>query len=116
MRKLLFFAAFVAAAQRPWPPPGMRCPERTLVLFKSDPASVSKMNQFYDEHVSYMLPLMKSGKIISAGPTNDGGAVVILATRDWAEAEALLNKEPFTREGITRIASHTVWNACEAAP
>jgi len=27
-----------------------------------------------------------------------------------------MKKEPFTREGIMRIASHTVWRACEAAP
>ena len=115
MRKLIFLVAAVALAQRPWPPPGMKCPERTVAILKIDPANAAKINQFYDEHLAYILPLMKSGKVISAGPSDDGGGVIIFGTTDWAEAESIMKKGPFTREGIMKIASHTVWRACEAA-
>jgi uncharacterized protein YciI len=114
MRKLLFLVAAVAFAQRPFPPPGMKCPERTVVYIKI--ADSSKIDQFYDEHLAFLLPLMKSGKILSAGPTDDGGGVVIYNTTDWTEVESMMKKEPFAREGVTKVVSHTVWRACEAAP
>ena len=116
MRKLLFLAAAVAFAQRPWPPSGMKCPERTVAVLAIDPANAAKINQFYDEHLDYIRSFMKSGKVLSAGPTDDGGGVIIFGTTDWAEIETIMKKEPFTREGIMKIASHTVWRACEAAP
>ncbi len=115
MRKLLFLVAAVALAQRPWPPPGLQCPERTLVItdIQQDP---SRINEFYDQHLAYIRPLMKSGKIISAGPTGDGRGVILFGTADWAEAEAIMKNEPFTREGIMKIASHTTWRACTTSP
>jgi uncharacterized protein YciI len=116
MRKLLLLVAAVAFAQRPWPPPGMKCPERTVVILQIDPANASKIDQFYDEHLNYIRPLMKSGKIIASGPSEDGGGFTIFGTTDWAEIESIMKKEPFTRAGITKVASHTVWRACEAAP
>jgi uncharacterized protein YciI len=115
MRKLLFLVAAVALAQRPWPPPGMRCPERTLVITDLVQANASKINEFYDEHIAFLVPLLKSGKIISAGPTDDGRGVLLFGTKDWTEVEAILKKEPFTREGVMKIVSHSVWKACEAA-
>jgi uncharacterized protein YciI len=113
MRKLIFLVAAAAFAQRPWPPPGMKCPERTVVVIKITDAS--KINEFYDEHLAYLLPLMKSGKILSAGPSDDGNGVIVYSTTDWAEVESLMKKEPFTREGVTQVVSHVVWRACEAA-
>ena len=54
MRKLLFLVAAVALAQRPWPPPGMRCPERIAGDTRDvEPANASKINEFYDEHLAY---------------------------------------------------------------
>jgi hypothetical protein len=41
---------------------------------------------------------------------------MIFGTTDRAEIETIMKEEPFTREGIMTIASHTVWCACEAAP
>jgi hypothetical protein len=40
---------------------------------------------------------------------------LLFGTKDWAEVEALMKNEPFTREGVMKVVSHTVWNACEAA-
>jgi uncharacterized protein YciI len=115
MRKLLFLlVAVVARAQSPPPPEGLRCPERTLVLFDFQQENAAKAKQFHDEHLAYMVSLMKAGKVLSAGPTVDGRAVMIFAMTDWAEVEAILKKEPFTREGVMKMTSHTVWTACEA--
>jgi len=115
MRKLVFLMAAVALAQRPWPPPGMQCPERMLVITEMQQANAGKLNDFYDEHIAYIVSLIKAGKVLSAGPTTDGRGVIVFATKDWSEAEAIMVKEPLTREGVMKIASHTVWNACEAA-
>jgi uncharacterized protein YciI len=115
MRKLLFLAAAVALAQRPWPPPGMQCPQRTLVIVEMPQENTAKIDRFYDEHIAFLLPLLKSGKVLSAGPTTDGRGAIVYASADWNEVETLMKKEPFNREGITRVVSHTVWNACEAA-
>ena len=65
--------------------------------------------------MAYIVPLMKSGRVVSSGPTADGRGVIVFATKEWSEAEAIMKNEPFTREGIMKIASHTVWNACEVA-
>ncbi len=64
-----------------------------------------------------MRELMKSGKVIAAGPVTDNRtSVIVLATKDWAEAEEILRKEPFHREGVLRMVKHIVWNACELEP
>jgi uncharacterized protein YciI len=115
MRKLLLFAAIVAFAQEPSVPPGMRCPQRTLVFFEFA-ANAAKSADFQKEHLAYVLELLKSGKAIAAGPLSDGrSAAILFATKDWDEAEALIEKEPFNREGVFKVASHSVWTACEAS-
>ncbi|HEY1337208.1 MAG TPA: hypothetical protein VGF59_06845 [Bryobacteraceae bacterium] len=113
---LVLFAAAVAVAQQPrqWPPPGMRCPQRTLVLFEQG-ANGAKAGQFFDEHIAYLLAQMKSGKILSAGPASSGPAAAVFTSTDWPEVEEILKNEPFTREGVMKVSSHAVWNACEAA-
>jgi hypothetical protein len=113
MRKLLFLVAMAAFAQQPaFPPPGMRCPQRTLVLFQPGP-NAAKAPAVYQEHIAYVLSEMKAGRIVVAGPANEGPAAMVFASKDWAEVEPLLKKEPFTREGVMKISSHGVWNACE---
>src|SRR5262249_44832905 len=115
MRKLILLVATVAFAQRPFPPAGMQCPQRTLVLIKIDAAPASKINQYYDEETAVLIAPMKSAQLISAAPPRDGGGGFLFATADWNEVQQIMKKEPFPREGITTIASHTVWQACEAA-
>jgi len=115
MRKLLLFVSIAAFAQGPRPPQGMQCPERTLVFFEIA-ANPSKSAEFRQEHFAYVLELLKSGKVISAGPMADGrSAAMLFATKDWAEAEEMIKKEPFNREGILKVTSHSVWTACEAS-
>jgi uncharacterized protein YciI len=115
MCKLLLFVALVAFAQEVSAPPGMRCPQRTLVFFEFA-ANAAKSADFQKEHLAYVLELLKSGEVISAGPLSDGrSAAILFATKHWDEAEALIEKEPFNREGVLKVASHSVWTACEAA-
>ena len=119
MRKLLFvlpiLVAAAALAQRPWPPPGMQCPERTVVIYDIVQNKMPLIDKFYDEHIANLAALMKEGKIASSGPTEDGRGILIFNGTNWAEIEGILKKEPFTREGIVKMASHTVWRACEPA-
>lgn len=114
MQTLLLFLATLVA-QNPWPPPGMSCPQRTLVMFDEGPNS-DKGPQLFQQHVSYLLDQMKSGKIISAGPMAAGhSALIIFATKDWDEIQNILQSEPYTQAGVIKIAHHDLWNACEIA-
>jgi len=103
-------------AQHQWPPPGMQCPQRTLVLFERGP-HWEKAAQIAPQHLAYVLQQMKSGKILAGGPMEgvQPSAAMLFAASDWSQVDAILNDEPFTREGVLKIASHDVWNACEAA-
>lgn len=91
----------------------MKCPERTVVIYDVVEDKAPLIEKFYDEHLANLKELMKSGKIVSAGPTEDGRGVLIVNGTDWAEIEPMLKKEPFTREGVMKMTSHTVWRACE---
>jgi len=114
MRKLLLLVvAAVALAQRAFPPPGMRCPERTLVIFDVVMENAGKADAVYDEHIAFLRTHMKSGAIVSGGPTTDGHGVILFSGAKWAEIEELLKKEPFARDGVMKVAGHHVWRACE---
>jgi uncharacterized protein YciI len=116
MRSLLIFVSMVAFAQNSTSPPGMRCPERTLV-FSEFGENAANAGQFRDEHLTYMAGLMKSGKVILAGPMDDHqSAAILFASKDWSEVDELLKKEPFHREHVLKVANHKTWTACEPAP
>jgi len=115
MRKVLFLFTGLLLAQGSWPPPGMQCPQRTLVTWETG-ANWDKRQQFAQAHLEYMLRQMKSGAVISAGPMAGlPKAAGLFASSDWAQVETILKDEPFTREGVLKVAEHAVWNACEAA-
>jgi uncharacterized protein YciI len=116
MRWLPFLIGGLLFAQHSSPPPGMQCPQRTLVLFEPGP-NWEKAGQFAPRHLAFVLQQLKAGRILSAGPLEGTppGAAMLLASGDWSQVDALLNEEPFTREGVLKIARHDVWNACEAA-
>lgn len=115
MRKVLFLFTGLLLAQGTGPPPGMQCPQRTLVTWETG-ANWDKRQQFAPAHFAYMARQMKSGAVISAGPmVGLPKATGVFASADWAQVEAILNDEPFTREGVLKVAEHAVWNACEAA-
>jgi hypothetical protein len=104
----------VVLAQRTWPtPPGMRCPNRTLVLYQIKAANAGKMSSLFNEHLAYSLKHLKAGDIVNLG-ISDTGAAAVFTSINWAEVEAVINQDPYIREGVAVVESHTVWHACEA--
>ncbi len=115
MRTLLFFFATLALAQNAWPPPGLSCPQRTVVTFEEGP-NPEKAQQLFQQHVAYLSAQMKAGKVVSAGPMAAGhSALIIFATTDWDEVQEILKNEPYTQAGVMKVVRHEVWNACELA-
>lgn len=115
MRILLFFVAAVLLSQNAWPPPGMSCPQRTVVTFDEGP-NASKSQELFQQHVTYLLGQMKAGKVIAAGPMAAGHtALMIFASKDWDEVQDVLKAEPFTQAGVIQVVRHEVWNSCELA-
>lgn len=115
--------ATLAQQKAPRLPSGLRCPQRTLVLFDVD-WNAFKPDMF-NEHSAYLLTQMKAGKIISAGAldvaltppasnrVSKGAAVIYRSTR-WSEVEEVIKRDPYYRAGVATVASHNVWTACEA--
>jgi hypothetical protein len=91
----------------------MRCPDRTLVLYRIQAANAGKMNGLYNEHLAYSLKHLKAGNIVNLGISDDGAAAVFTSI-NWPEVEAVINQDPYVREGVAVVASHTVWHACKA--
>jgi hypothetical protein len=109
-----FVLSFVALAQPTWPtPPGMRCPNRTLVLYEIQAANAGKMSGLFNEHHAYALKHLRAGDIVFLGITDTGAAALFTSTQ-WPEVEAIINQDPYIRERVALVASHTVWHACEA--
>lgn len=53
-------------------------------------------------HLAYMRDLHAQGKVLLAGPVGDGaGAMVVYRVDDEAEAERLVEKDPYTVEGVS---------------
>jgi uncharacterized protein YciI len=114
--RMIILLSLAAVALGQSSPPGMRCPQRTLVLSEFG-ENAANSARFQAEHFEYMRGLMKSGKVTIAGPMTDNHtAAIVFATTDWAQVEQMLKKEPFHREGVLKVMKHMVWNACEAAP
>ena len=127
MRRMVFIVATLALSalaqqKERRPPPGLRCPQKTLVLFNVD-WSVFKPDMF-NEHATYLVTQMKAGKIVSAGaldialtPPASGkvpnGAAVIYTSTNWSEVEEIIKQDPYYRAGVATVASHNVWAACE---
>jgi hypothetical protein len=111
---LFGFMAVVALAQRTWPTPaGMRCPDRTLVLYEIQAAHAGNMSGLFKEHLAYSLKHLRAGNIVNLGISDIGAAAVFTST-EWPEVEAIINQDPYIREHVAVVVSHTVWHACEA--
>jgi hypothetical protein len=91
----------------------MQCPDRTLVLYRIQAANAGKMNGLFKEHLAYSLKHLKAGDIVNLGISDDGAAAVFTSI-NWPEVEAVINQDPYVREGVAVVASHTVWHACKA--
>ena len=59
--------------------------------------------------------LRPGGRFDIEVPTTDGRGVFTFTGTAWPDIEELLKSEPFLREGVMKIDSHSVWRACELA-
>src|SRR6516164_4825008 len=105
MRRMVFIVGtlvLVALPQQrvPRPPPGLRCPQRTLVLFNVDWKALRP--GMANEHATYLLSQMKAGNIVSAGameiePPASGkvpnGAAVTFTGTNWSEVEEIIKQD-----------------------
>jgi uncharacterized protein YciI len=64
------------------------------------------------DHTAYLIGHRKAGRIVSAGKTDDGAAA-IFTSKSWPAVEEILKQDPYVRNGVAKVASHTVWGACE---
>ena len=37
----------------------------------------------------------------------------MFVSKEWDKVEQTVKADPYIREGVAKVASHTVWNACE---
>jgi len=63
------------------------------------------------EHLAYMTRLHDAGKVLLAGPFEDGsGAMVIFHVSDEAEARRLVEEDPYTKAGVSTDVRLRQWN------
>jgi uncharacterized protein YciI len=96
-------------------PPGLTCPERTVVIFRSGPNPDQAASLFH-AHLAFTISQLRAGTLLSAGPFSGAeGGVMIFRDKDWNAVQRILVDEPFTKGGVFVIDRHRVWNACELA-
>lgn len=53
-------------------------------------------------HLEYVEALHAAGKVVLAGPVGDGsGALVVYRVADEAEAQRLIDEDPYTTDGVS---------------
>ncbi|MEO6867688.1 MAG: YciI family protein [Gaiellales bacterium] len=63
------------------------------------------------EHRAYVGELFERGEIRMSGPLEgDAGAVIVYAAADLAAADALVQADPYVREGVVQELSLRQWN------
>jgi uncharacterized protein YciI len=62
------------------------------------------------EHREYVRDLFERGRIKLSGPfADDSGAYILYEAADEADARALVNADPYVREGVVREISLREW-------
>lgn len=62
------------------------------------------------EHRDYVHELFARGQIRMSGPlAGDAGAILVYEAPDHAAAQALVDADPYTREGVVREVSLREW-------
>ncbi|MEJ5915306.1 YciI family protein [Pseudokineococcus sp. 1T1Z-3] len=63
------------------------------------------------EHREYLRGLHAGGSLVMSGPWADGtGACLVYRVEDEREARALLEADPFSREGVVEVVSVRAWS------
>jgi uncharacterized protein YciI len=83
-----------------------------VIEYLQDNAKVAELRPL---HRQYLTVLKARGKLAACGPfTDDGGALIIYEADSRAEAEQLLQADPFHRNGIFLHYQLRPWNAVMA--
>lgn len=84
-----------------------------FVLIAHDgPDGPARRHQHRDAHLAYLADLDRAGRILLAGPIRNDqedasvGAVIVFEAADLADAQRLVQQDPFVRGGV--FASVTV--------
>ena len=110
---LLIGTCLFAADEPTWPPKGTQCGESVLAFYEEGPNFANAM-RVYPEHVQYLTGLLQQGKVAAAGRMKDATkALIIVRTKDVAEAQAWVNQDPFVQKGVVR-SSFLTWGHCWA--
>ena len=109
---LLCLTAGASAAN--WPPPGLSCPARTVVLFDDGPAA-AKAKALFPVHIAFVTAHLKAGDLLAMGPSDGGGGLAVFRTSRWEVARQFLADEPFTKNGVLKVARHFTWTGCAVA-
>ena len=73
--------------------------------------------QVRPEHRNYVQELFDSGSIRMSGPlADDTGAYILYVADDMDAARALVEADPYVREGVVREVSLREWNVVIPAP
>ncbi len=110
---LLAGACLFATDEPAWPPKGTECGESVLAFYEQGPNFADAM-QVFPDHAKYVTELLKQGKVAAAGRMKEGTkALMIVRTKDIAEAQSWVNQDPFVQKGVVK-SSFMAWGHCWA--
>ena len=111
---LLLACSSVFAADEPaWPPKGTECGDSVVAFYEQGPNFADAM-QVFPDHAKYLTELLKQGKVAAAGRMKEGAkALMIVRTKDIAEAQTWVNQDPFVQKGVVKP-SFMTWGHCWA--
>nr|WP_221375441.1 YciI family protein [Actinoplanes polyasparticus] len=62
------------------------------------------------EHLEHLAKLQAEGSLLLAGPLADlSGGIIVLTAADAEAAQALVERDPYTRHGVTRDRELKEW-------
>ena len=68
-------------------------------------------------HLDYVAALHDRGQVVSAGPFEDGsGALIVYEAADQAEAQALVDADPYVLEGVMTEPRLRAWSVVFPRP
>jgi uncharacterized protein YciI len=81
------------------------------VVFESGPG-LNKAQRLFPDHIAFVTAHLKTGELLSMGPSDTGGGLAVFQAAGWETARRILADEPFTKNGVLKIAQHFTWTGC----
>lgn len=83
------------------------------VTYQYAPDSAEARDEHRPRHVEFLQSQFDGGRLLTSGPfgpEEDPGALLIVAGRDKAEVQALMDQDPFHRHGLVAERRIRQWN------